>query len=264
MKNTFYIGLVFLLFQCGTSRGVLQSERATSRTRLFVDELNKRYTLERNNTLIKYDENGKKLFEYSDNTLGSINVLDVSNPLQILVFHNDFQTIKIFDRTLTPTTRLDLNRLNLFEIKVVASANDNRIWIFDELNQELLKLDKNGMIQGRNNDLRLRLQSNAMPYRIIEFQNTVYLFDKLHGILIFNAFGEYVSQRDFSHGDNFTYWQGKLFFMTTEGLNVYDIQNGDVQMEALPAATLEGVDHHLIKKEVIYLKDKTIQVNSIQ
>jgi len=264
MKNVFYILMLLSLYQCGTTNGLLQTDGTVLQNQLFVDELQQLYTLERNNTLIKFDKEGKQLFEYSDNTLGAINVLDVSNPLQILVFHKDFQTLKIFDRTLTLNTQIDLNRLNLFEVKAVASANDNRVWVFDELNQELLKINKVGQVQGRNNDLRLRLESNATPYRMIEFQNTVYMFDKKHGILIFNAFGEYVSQRTFPHGDSFTYLQGNLFFKTEEGLNIYDLKEGGIIMQALPESSTTGVDFHLVNEQVIYLESKTIQIKPIQ
>ena len=263
MKFIYYTTLILTLFQCGSSKSALDAKGALPMMDLFVDELNQMYTLKHNNTITKYDKTGQELFEISDNTLGPISVLDVSNPLQILAFYKNFQIVKIFDRTLTLNSRIDLNQLNLFEIRTVASANDNRIWVFDELNQELLKIDKNGIIQGRNNDLRLRLNTNATPYRIIEFQNTVYLFDAVQGILIFNAFGEYVSQRDFEQGDDFTYWQGMLFFKSSEGLNVYSLTTGELSMQDLDSGLSNGEGYHIIDGKLIYLEYNTIRIHSL-
>ena len=262
MRCIYYIALVLTLCQCGPSKSALGTKTSLQKMHLFVDELLQMYTLKFNNTITKYDKTGQKLFEISDNTLGPINVLDVSNPLQILAFHKNFQIVKIFDRTLTLNSRIDLNQLNLFEIRTVASANDNRIWVFDELNQELLKIDKNGMIQGRNNDLRLRLNTNATPYKIIEFQNTVYLFDKAHGILIFNAFGEYVSQREFVQGDDFTYWQGSLVFKNADGLAICDLTTGESSMQELGTDQSTGEEYHRVDDKLIYLEGNTIRIHS--
>ena len=136
MRTIYYLLLVLTLSQCSASKSALDPNGTQSKMNLYVDELNQMYTLRQNNTITKYDKTGLELFEISDNTLGPISVLDVSNPLQILAFYKNFQIVKIFDRTLTLNSRIDLNRLNLFEIRTVASANDNRIWVFDELNQE--------------------------------------------------------------------------------------------------------------------------------
>ncbi len=264
MRLLFYIVSILALFQCGTSKNALSSNDAKSQMKLYVDELQQLYTLGQNNTITKYDKEGVQLFEVSDNTLGAVNVLDVSNPLQILAFHKNFQIVKIFDRTLVLNSRIDLNQLNFFEIRTIASANDNRIWVFDELNQELLKIDKNGMVQGRNNDLRLRLNSNATPYRIIEYQNTVYMFDKVHGILIFNAFGEFVSQRNFEQGEAFSYWQGMLFFKTEAGLASYDLATGDLKMQELTIDQSNGEGYHVIDENLIYLENNAIQIKSLK
>lgn len=263
MKFIYHIAFILTLCQCGTTKSALDTKGTPPKMNLYVDELNQLYTLKHNNTITKYDKTGQVLFEISDNTLGPISVMDVSNPLQILVFYKNFQIVKIFDRTLTLNSRIDLNRLNLFEIRTVASANDNRIWVFDELNQELLKIDKNGMVQGRNNDLRLRLNTNATPYRIIEFQNTVYLFDKVHGILIFNAFGEYVSQRDFAQGDDFTYWQGMLVFKNAEGLHIYSLATGELSMHDLNTDQATGEGYHIVDGKLLYLENNTIRIHSL-
>ena len=263
MKGLLCIFILLSLCACSTTKKIGTSKNKQVEMQLYIDELNQLYTLKQNNTLTKYDKEAKLLFEVSDNTLGRINVLDVSNPLQILAFHKNFQIVKIFDRTMTLNARIDLNRLNLFEIRTVASANDNRIWVFDELNQELLKIDKNGNVQGRNNDLRLRLTSNATPYRIIEYQNTVYMFDEVHGILICNAFGEYVRNRDFDYGKTFSYWQGKVFIQNENTLVVYDLPTGEVRSQEIKTSAAKGRDFHLIDGQLIYIDaEETIQIKS--
>jgi len=177
MRLFLYITSVVFLLSC-KSLVPVNGTSEVNEIQFYVYELAHSYKIAANNTIVKYDQDGESMFEYSDNTLGPITSFDVSNPLQVLAFYERFQTIKIFDRTMNQTNQIDLNKLDLFEIHVVSTSNDNNIWLFDELNQELLKIDKSGKIEGRNNDLRLRLKKNAAPYYIVEYQNKVYLFDE--------------------------------------------------------------------------------------
>lgn len=260
MKWLGYIGIVLCLASCKTLENISVDD--STNAQLFVDELAQLYTIAPNNTIIKYDQDAKMRFEYSDNTLGPITNFDVSNPLQILAFHENFQVVKIFDRTLTLNSQIDLNKLDLFEIHVVASSNDNRIWVFDELNQELLKIDKNGKVQGRNNDLRLRLKENATPYKMIEYQNMVYLFDKTHGLLIFNNFGEFVTQRAFDHHIQFSYLQGHLFFRLEADLNIYKLEDGSTERLILDEKVKNGRTHFFLMDKIIYLVNNTITITA--
>jgi len=263
MKYFFFISCLIVCVSCKSLQSI-SDEGETFGLRLYVDQLDQLYTVSPNNTIIKYDQDGKQLFEYSDNTLGPITTFDVTNPLQNLVFHENFQTIKIFDRTLTLNSQIDLNKLNLFEIHAVASSNDNRIWIFDELNQELLKIDKNGVVQGRNNDLRLRLKTNATPYYIVEFKNVVYLFDKVHGILIFNNFGEYMSQRPFEHPNAFRYLQGNLFYKEGDLLKMYNIENGIIEDIPNLDDSMDDLSFYSLPEKTIYLEEGKIVIKKYQ
>jgi len=265
MKKLSCLVLILLLCQCSASKlSTKDSTDTPMQYKLYVDQLAQLYTVAPNNTIVKHDESGKVLFEYSDNTLGDISVFDVSNPLQLLVYHKDFQVLKIFDRTLTLSSSIDMNKLDLIEIRTVASANDNRIWIFDELNQELLKVDNSGRVQGRNNDLRLRLNIAATPTRIIEFKNKVYLFDPIHGILIFNAFGEYLSKRKFPYQGAFTYFQGKLFYPAYTDLVIYDLVEGTQKSILMPDELFNKPQIYKVGKRVIYLSDDQIKFTTLK
>ena len=256
MRAFLIIVSFYSLLAC-KSLGVVSADDAPY-TNLYIDELEQLYTVSSNNTIRKFDREGKLQFEYSDNTLGPITNFDVSNPLQLLVFHKNFQTVKIFDRTLNLTTQIDLNKLDLFEIQTVASSNDNRIWVFDELNQELLKIDKNGNIQGRNNDLRLRLKTNATPYFMVEYQNMVYMFDKEHGLLIFNNFGEFISKRTFFRPQDFRYAQGILFYQEYTDLVTYQIENAERVSVYYADKFQKGSNHYILDEKTIYLEGEKI------
>ena len=161
------------------------------------------------------------------------------------------------------TNQIDVNKLNLFEIHAAGSSNDNNIWLFDELNQELLKIDKSGKIQGRNNDLRLRLEKNATPHYIVEYQNKVYMFDEEHGILIFNNFGEYITQRAFIAPLDFRYLLGSLFYNVDNLLISYSLQDGSKKNISLPSNTGCSTNQYILKDKMIYLEEGKIKMKQL-
>lgn len=254
-----FIASVFFLFSCKSLAPAGGGDDVIE-VQFYVDELAQSYTISPNNTIVKYDQDGKKLFEYSDNTLGPITSFDASNPLQILAFYERFQAIKIFDRTMNLTNEIDLNKLDLFEIHAVGSSNDNNFWLFDELNQELLKIDKQGKIQGRNNDLRLRLEKNSTPHYIVEYQNMVYLFDEEHGILIFNNFGEYITQRAFTTPTDFRYLLGYLFYDEGSELMSYSLIDGSKKSQSLPVDLSIGKSQYVLNDKLIYIEEGKVKM----
>ena len=72
-----------------------------------VDKLNNIYTIDKKAELIKYDHKGTRLYTYTDKTLGPIDHLDVSNPLKLLAFYRDYQSLIFLDNTLSVTSRFN-------------------------------------------------------------------------------------------------------------------------------------------------------------
>ena len=262
MRVLVFIASILLLCSC---KSLVPASRTPelSELQFYVDELAHSYTISPNNTIIKYDLDGKKLFEYSDNTLGPITSFDTSNPLQLLAFYESFQTIKIFDRTMNLKNLIDVNKFDLFEIHAVGSSNDTNIWLFDELHQELLKIDKQGKIQGRNNDLRLRLENNVTPHFIVEYQNKVYMFDEENGILIFNNFGEYIAQRAFNTPADFRYLLGYLFYELNDELVIYGLEDGSKKSLSLSSDIENSTHQYILKDKLIYLEDGKVKMKQL-
>ncbi|MEL6988264.1 MAG: hypothetical protein AAGK97_10580, partial [Bacteroidota bacterium] len=73
------------------------------------DKLNQLYINTRQNELLKYGNVNNLEFRYSDYDLGDIEIIDVSNPLKILLYYADFQTIVFLDNNLSEIERIKLN-----------------------------------------------------------------------------------------------------------------------------------------------------------
>jgi len=147
---------------------------------LDSDNLGNIYLVNEDNELLQYNSNYKLLYKFSVNTLGDIGSIDVSNPQKILVYYPDFQFIVFVDNTLSEIKRLNLERMNFWDVQGVALSNDNLIWIYDPVNYRLLKIDEAGNIK-------------ISSKQIFAEKSSVYLYTNSE-LMIFDLFGQLIKE----------------------------------------------------------------------
>ncbi len=100
-----------------------------------VDHLGSYYYI-KNNTLFKTA--GTELFQFKDFQLGTPGEVDLLNPLKITLFYPDYQTALILDNKLNEIHRISFAMQPPFlNIQNATTANDNRLWVFNEDSQQL-------------------------------------------------------------------------------------------------------------------------------
>ena len=141
MKSTLYI-LLLLTCSLGFSQKPklkttsLDTEELENKTYIGFDGLGNNYYT-KNNVFIKQDS--KQKWEYKNVALGKITSVDYINPLQIVVFYEDFNTIITLDNQLN-----EIQKLNLFDIdssifaSKIGMASQNQFWIYNALTQQIL------------------------------------------------------------------------------------------------------------------------------
>jgi len=155
-----------------------------------VDNLDNIYVLNSRNQLKKYDAKGDSAGIYNDvKKFGQASLIDVSNPLKVLLYYKDFATIVILDRFLNVRNIIDLRKQNIFQVKVVGQSYDNKIWLYDELENKLKKIDEEGKVTQETPDFRLLLGQALSPTRIFDENKYVYIYDPMLGIYVFDYFG---------------------------------------------------------------------------
>ena len=105
-----------------------------------VDNLDNIYILNSRNQVKKLNSNGDSVAVYNDvRKYGQASLLDVSNPLKVLLYYKDFATIVVLDRFLNAVNTIDLRKQNIYQAKAIGQSYDNRIWVYDELENKLKK-----------------------------------------------------------------------------------------------------------------------------
>ncbi len=164
---------------------------------LKTDKLQNAYLVTQNDELIKYDKTGKKLYTYSNFDLGEITHLDATNPFNILLYYGNFQTIVVLDRTLDPMNTFDLFQTNIPTINAIAMADDQNVWIYDEANFRLKKINQKGEIIFESNDLSLELRSTFSPTFLLESAGEVFLSEVNGTVYIFDVFARLLIKEDY-------------------------------------------------------------------
>jgi len=85
--------------------------------------------------------------------------------------------------------KIDIRKANIFQAQVVAQGYDNTIWVFDEQESRLKKLDENGKLLFESADLRLVFNETLTPSTMFDAAGFVYLYDALKGLYIFDYYG---------------------------------------------------------------------------
>ena len=105
------------------------------------------------------------------------------------MYYKDLNTIITLDRFLNIRNSIDLRKQNILQAKAVATSYDNNIWVFDEIEATLKKIDDNGKIILQTADFRLLFDDFSNPEKIIDSDGMLYLYASKTGWYVFDYYG---------------------------------------------------------------------------
>lgn len=162
-----------------------------------VDNLDNIYLLTATNQLKKLNSNGDSVSVFNDvKKFGEASLIDVSNPVKILLYYKGFSTIAILDGMLNLKNTIDLRRQGIFNVTAVGLSYDGKIWMYDDMDNVLKKLDDEGKVIFKTSDFRQLFDKALAPVKIFDQNRYVYLYDSLQGIFVFDYYGAYKNKID--------------------------------------------------------------------
>lgn len=188
--------IIVCTLHCGAQDGLLKMDSVgylVGKFRMFeVDVLGNIYTVGQNDQLRKYSQKGDSLGIWNDiRRYGKPTALDVSNPMRVLIFFQPFSTVVLLDRLLTFRHAINLRKSNIFSASCIGNAYDNRIWVFDELEYRLKKLDDDGRILFESADWRLLFDRAPTPQKVMDHRNELFFVDSARGLYVFDYYGSF-------------------------------------------------------------------------
>lgn len=165
-----------------------------------VDNLGNVFLVLNHTQLRKVNITGDSLAVFNDTRrFGNITAVDASSPLKVLLFYKDVSTIVVLDRFLAIKNIIDLRKNNILQAKAIRLSYDNNIWVYDEFDSRIKKIDDNGKILSQSAELRTVFSETPSFESIFDQGRTLYLYDKAHGWFLFDYYGAFVKKYSFKN-----------------------------------------------------------------
>lgn len=181
-----------------------------------VNSLGEIYFIDQNNQLKKFNEKGDSVGVFNEVTqYGQLSYVEADNPWKTLLYYKNFSTIVLLDKYLKPITNINLRKKNIFRATAVIPSYDNNMWVFDEQNSKIVKINDEGNVLMETVDLRTIFDSVPSPIQMVDRDGYLYLYDPQKGLYVFDHFGTFKNRLPFTH------WRS-LF---VNGKNIYGIDD---------------------------------------
>lgn len=182
-----YLGLFFIAWSLKAQPNV----RIQSSADFMAVDLQGNVFLVDNANITKYSRQGERLFNYGNALWGAISSVDVTDPLRILLFFKESNTIIFLNHQLAEIgDPIDLGMISDAEALVASYAAGGGFWVFDAIGMSLNHFDKNGVVLAKTDNLSSLLESQ-IPISLTEHQQNLYL-QLPNRVVIFDAYGGYL------------------------------------------------------------------------
>jgi hypothetical protein len=229
-------------------------------TEFTIDNLDNIYILNSRNQVKKYNSNGDSVAVYNDvRKFGQASLIDVSNPLKILVYYRDFATVVMLDRFLNAVNVVDLRKQNVLQAKAIGQSYDNKIWVYDEYENKLKKIDEDGKMVQETADFRLLLGQAINPVKIFDENRYVYLYDINRGIFVFDYFGALKNGILITNWNNLKVSGHYIFGSKSDTLYRYDNRSFVYDDWKMPAAITGSYSFNFSNDRLYALKKEEAQ-----
>jgi len=228
---------------------------------LDVDVLDNIYLITEKNQLKKIRANGDSLAVFNDvKKYGNPTLLDVSNPLKVLLYYKNFSTVIFLDRFLAVRNTINFRNQNIFKVKTLATSYDNNIWIFDEQNVSLKKINDEGKVLNETLDLRQLFDTVPSPGQITDKNNFVYLYDENRGFYIFDYYGSFKNNLPFLNWKHIAVYGNKIMGFKGDTFYSYEINSLNLKSYKLPVFFKDYIDIKTMNGKIYLLKKNGVEI----
>lgn len=219
---------------------------------LAVDNLDNLYVLTTTDQLIKYNAAGDSVSAYNDvRRFGKLHAIDVTNPLRLLLFYKDFSNVVLLDRQLSVRTAIELRRKNILQAGAVGLSYDNNIWLFDEYDNKLKKINEEGTILQETPDLRTIFGFALQPQQIIDQDNNVYLYDSKQGVFVFDHYGTFRKKLPITNWQRIAVFDKYVYGITADAaFNYYNTATLLSNQRQLPQVQNSRYNYHVANNKL--------------
>jgi hypothetical protein len=132
-----------------------------------------------------YKKSSSAVLNYQNLSLGELSHIDIINPLQLVLYYNQQNTVVFLDNQLNEIKSINISEINpALNISFIGLSSQNKIWLFDQSTQKILLLD---YLTNIIEELPIPIEQN--PKYIQSNFNSLYWIDELNNWYTTNIFG---------------------------------------------------------------------------
>ncbi len=225
-----------------------------------VDHLKQIYQIDQQ-ILTKYTE--KDTLSYRNIMLGTIDAVDISNPLRILVFSKSSNSLVFLDNTLSPIGDVILlDQLNAFDVAAVCNAQTNGFWLYNTHKRCLEHYDSQLKLTHQSAQIASE-QAFKFSDMMLQSQNgNVFLYQPNKGILKFDRFGLYLKTYFLNNVTYFEPLEKGLLIVLGQQILFWAWQNADSEVILESESTITWASR--IGNQVWYTEGNTLKSKLIK
>jgi|YNPMSStandDraft_1061717.scaffolds.fasta_scaffold01113_10 hypothetical protein len=174
--------------------------------------------IQQNAKLYKIDTSGNILCSYSNINLGNINTIDVSNPLQILVYYNLYNSVQLLSNNLTPISQpINLDEIGFVNVNAICNSEQGGFWIYDGIKKQPVLI---------NHKLETVYFGSQIPInniiKMIEFNGKLYIGSYNNGLWILDNKGNFSKFQAVENFFDFFIHNQQIMIVTNEHIKIND------------------------------------------
>ena len=197
------------------------------------------------NVFIK--QKNDKIFEYKNLTLGKITKVDLQNPLNIVLFYENFNTVIILDNQLNEVYKINFSENEIpINAAAIGFASQNKLWIYNNLNQQIglfdyLKNDYKTISTPLTHVVKF-YQSDFNNFSWIDEKNTYFTIDVYGKISVLGNVPDFESFQSVANFD--------FIYLNENFLYYFDLKNLESRILKLDEKTIKN----------FYYKDQILSI----
>jgi hypothetical protein len=213
------------------------------------------YVADANNNVHQYGPNGQALNVYSPPQPGHVAQIEAWNTTKILVFYDDRQQLLLLDRFASPLGQFDLLDLLDGTVRTATLAPNDRLWLLNESDLTLRQFDPTGKSFTLSTPLDLLIGRSRPDFRFLrEYQNNLYLVDRVNGIYVFDNLGNYRKKLPFAGLNTVGFRGDELYFLADGAVQLFHLYTFAQRTIAFPAGVVASdVGQVLLGEEYAYV-----------
>jgi hypothetical protein len=205
--------------------------KVTDVANVAIDRLGEFYIIFANQSIKKYNTDGKYLSTFKSKPGDSTTSIHPWNPLHVLLYDRNKKTIQFLDRSLSVLRKVIIDPSFAIEPSLAcASSNNNNYWLYDKADFTIKKIDLSKEIITYEIDVK-KVYSNKIPSLsyIREYQNSLFLLDKNEGVKIVSITGRLIDSIDSNTIANLSFTGEELYYLDKGKIHFYDLYTKQIR-----------------------------------